>query len=75
MLKNFALDFDFAFNEPYEALICYANITEEFLEIDSGLIPECGYCRTCFRRELRDNSAGKMSLCCGFYYKFCDANV
>ena len=50
MFENFLPGFAFDMNMPYEALICYANITEDFLEIDSGFIPECGHCRTCFRR-------------------------
>ena len=43
----FVLD-NLEFGTRYEALVCYRNITRELLRNDSGFIPECGYCRTCF---------------------------
>ena len=62
MFKNFVPGFAINTNIPYEALICYANITEDFLEIDSGFIPECGHCRTCFRGMSEDETDGRTSL-------------
>lgn len=43
----FVLD-NLEFDARYEALVCYGNVTRELLRNDSGFIPECGYCRTCF---------------------------
>lgn len=41
------------YNTRYEALVCYANTTRNFLDLNSGFIPECGFCHTCFRTEDR----------------------